>query len=295
MKRIMLAAAALLLSAGTATAAQAATTVTPPPGVHVKGLTYEPGAHVPVTHLLRPAPQQATPINAALQAYNWSGYDVRACGTCALRYVAASFTVPALNCVRSPNSFVGIWAGLDGVTNNAVEQIGVEAECSGTTGTTASYGAFYEMAPAPPALFEGKVNPGDAINVSVFFNAANGHWQLALNDITTGAQIAAALTCPVGSRCANSSAEVIAEAPVQVDTTTNPPTFTILPLADFGQANLEAIQVTSRNGLRGTMNSNSLWTSDSITMVDSTGNRVLAAPGPLYAGQAFQDTWRAAS
>jgi hypothetical protein len=40
--------------------------------------------------------------------------------------------------------------------------------------------------------------------------------------------------------------------------------------------------------------SNGLWTTDSITMVSSAG-KTLAQPGPAYGGQAFQDTWRAAS
>jgi len=70
MKRIMLAAAAaLLLSVGAATAVQAATTAPAPPGVHVSGMTYQPGAHLPATHLPR-----ITPFNAALRSGNWSGY-----------------------------------------------------------------------------------------------------------------------------------------------------------------------------------------------------------------------------
>ncbi|HEY1003706.1 MAG TPA: hypothetical protein VGD83_29095 [Streptosporangiaceae bacterium] len=42
------------------------------------------------------------------------------------------------------------------------------------------------------------------------------------------------------------------------------------------------------------MTSSGLWTTDSITMVSSAG-KTLAQPGPAYGGQAFQDTWRAAS
>jgi hypothetical protein len=68
----------------------------------------------------------------------------------------------------------------------------------------------------------------------------------------------------------------------------------ILPLVDFGQVNHEAIAVTSRNGTHGAMTSNGLWTTDSITMLNSAG-KVLAQPGPVYGGRAFQDTWRAAS
>ena len=280
MKRTMLAAAtALLLSAGIATAVQAATTAPVPPGVHVSGMIYQPGAHLPATHLPR-----ITPFNAALKSTNWSGYADVACGTCAVRYVAASFTVPSVNCAKSADgSFAGIFAGLDGMTSPTVEQIGVEVSCSAGA---ASYAAFYEMFPSAPVAFSG-ISPGDAINANVFFNAATHRWQLSLTDLTTGGTIATAQTCPSGSVCRNSSAEVIAEAP-------SSSTGAILPLVDFGQVNHEAIVVTSRNGTRGAMTSNGLWTTDSITMLNSAG-KVLAQPGPVYGGQAFQDTWRAAS
>ena len=282
MKRIMLAAAAalLLLSAGSATAAQAATAAAPPPGVHVSGgMSYQPGTHLPATHLPRFAP-----FNTALKANNWSGYADVACSTCAIRYIATSFTVPSVNCAKSPDgSFAGIFAGLDGITSQTVEQVGVEAGCSGGT---ASYAAFYEMFPNPPVSFSG-ISPGDAISLSVYFNSATHHWQLTLTDVTTGGTIATAQACPSGSSCRNSSAEVIAEAP-------SSSTGTILPLVDFGQLNHVAIAVTSLNGTHGAMASNGLWTTDSITMVSSAG-KTLAQPGPVYGGQAFQDTWKAAS
>ena len=282
MKRIMLAAAAalLLLSAGSATAAQAATAAAPPPGVHVSGgMSYQPGTHLPATHLPRFAP-----FNTALKSNNWSGYADVACRTCAIRYVATSFTVPSVNCAKSPDgSFAGIFAGLDGITSRTVEQVGVEAGCSGGT---ASYAAFYEMFPNAPVAFSG-ISPGDAINANVYFNAATHHWQLTLTDVTTGGTIATAQACPSGSSCRNSSAEVIAEAP-------SSSTGTILPLVDFGQLNHVAIAVTSLNGTHGAMTSNGLWTTDSITMVSSAG-KTLAQPGPTYGGQAFQDTWKAAS
>jgi len=280
MKRIMLAVAALLLSAGTATAAQAATTASAPPGVRVSGMTYQPGVHLPKTHL-----PHVTTVNANLRSDNWSGYADVVCSTCALRYVAASFTLPSVNCAGSPDgAAVSTWVGLDGVTSSTVEQIGTVAECSGGT---ASYSAFYEMFPNNPVGFTG-VNPGDAISANVYFNATNNRWQLSLTDLTSGGQIATSQACPSGSRCRNSSAEVITEAPFS--TVTN----ATVPLARFGQASYQAIQVTSRNGTRGGMTSNGLWTTDSITMVNASG-KVLAQPGPVYGGQAFQDTWRAAS
>jgi hypothetical protein len=278
MKRILLAAVTLLLAAGTATAVQAAAAAPVPAGVSVSGMTYQPGAHLPATHL-----PELTPVNGTLSSGNWSGYADLACGTCSLRYVAASFTMPSLNCAKSPDgSYASFFVGLDGLNDSTVEQIGTTADCSG--GTT-SYLAFYEMFPGAPVAFTG-ISPGDAISVAVYYNSGAGNYDLALTDLTTGGTISTAQACPSGSTCRDTSAEVITEAP-------STSTGSILPLADFGQVNVEGIQVTSRNGTHGSMTSNSLWTTDTLNMVNSSGAS-LATPGPAYDGQAFQDTWQAA-
>jgi hypothetical protein len=277
----MLALVALLLCAGITTAVQAVTaTAAPvPAGVTVSGMTYQPGAHVPATR-----PPRFTPVSTTLKSGNWSGYADIACGTCALRYVAASFTMPSVNCAKSPDgSAVSHFVGLDGMNDSTVEQVGVVAQCSGGT---ASYLAFYEMFPNAPVAFSG-ISPGDALFANVFWNAATNRWQLGLTDLTTGGNIATVQACPSGASCHNSSAEVITEAP-------STSTGSVLPLTDFGQVNYEGIQVTSRNGTHGFMATNSLWNNFALDMVNSSGAS-LATPGPAYAGQAFQDTWNAAS
>jgi hypothetical protein len=288
MKRILLVVAGLLLVTGTVTAARAATTATLPPGVHVGGMTYQPSVRLPATRLPHLTPvngtNASTPVNSTNASQNWSGYVDLACKACALRFIAASFTLPSVDCADSPNgSYVSTWAGLDGVTDTTLEQIGTVASCSGTTAT---YQAFYEMYPNPPVAFTG-VSPGDAISTSVYYNGAAKNWQLGLTDITTGGFIAAIQTCPAAAKCLNANAEVITEAPFSSASNT------ILPLADFGQANYENIAVTSRSGLHGAMTSTSLWTTIAVDMVDSHGH-TLALPGPAYGAQAFQDTWQAA-
>jgi hypothetical protein len=277
---MLAAAAALLISAGTVTAvtAGAATAAPAPPGVAVSGMTYQPGAHLPMTHL-----PIVDPVNGTLNSSNWAGYADSVCGTCALRYVAASFTVPSVDCAKSPDgSFAGFFVGLDGLADSTVEQVGTTASCSGGT---ASYLAFYEMFPLAPVAFSG-INPGDAISANVYYNTATKHWQLTLDDLTNGASVATAQTCPSGSTCRNASAELIAEAP-------SSSSGTVLPLAEFGQVNNENIQVTSLNGTHGSMAPNSLWSTDTLDMVNGSGAS-LATPGPVYAGQAFQTTWHAA-
>jgi hypothetical protein len=286
MKRIMLAVVALLLSAGTVTAVHAATTATVPPGVRVSSMKYQPGASLPATRL-----PDVTPVNGTFTSRNWSGYADVACGSCALRYVAASFTLPSVNCANSPNgSVAAFFVALDGIGDAAtgrvastIEQIGATASCSGGT---ASYLAFYEMFPRPSVAFSG-IGPGDAISAAVYFNGATNHWQLGLTDLTSGGSLAVAETCPAGLTCHNASAEVITEAP---SLSTGG---AVVPLVDFGQSNYEGIQVTSRNGTHGAMTSNGLWTANAIAMVGGTGT-ILARPGPVYGGQAFQDTWLAA-
>jgi len=278
-RAVMAAGATALVLAGTLTAAHASTTAPVPAGVEVSHMTYQPGMHLPATPLPR-----LTPAHGTLTSQNWAGYVDVACRTCTLRFVTASFTLPSVNCARSPNgSLAGFWAGLDGVTGTTVEQIGAIAGCSRGA---ASYAAFYEMYPKDPVYFSG-VSPGDAIKVSVYFNASTHRWQLRLSDMTTGGSISTAQRCPSGSRCRNADAEVITEIPSTRSGTT-------APLADFGQVRYRAIQVTSQRGLKGAMTSNGQWTTHAIDMQDSAGHN-LAQPGPARTGQAFRITWYAAS
>lgn len=268
-------AASLLIGAAGITAADAASTAALPAGTHVSQMTYQPGARLPMTHLPHPSP-----VNASFTSGNWSGYADVACSTCAVRYAATSFTLPSVNCGKSPDgSYAALWVGLDGWNDSTVEQTGIDAFCSsGMPG----YDAWYEMYPLPPVVFTG-VNPGDAISVSVYYNAGTRQWQLGLTDLTTGGFINTSQPCPAGSVCRNASAEVITEAPYSNGT---------LPLADFAQSGYQNIQVTSRSGTRGNMASNGIWIADSLSMVGSGGNS-LAVPGPVYGGQAFMDTWHA--
>jgi Peptidase A4 family len=213
-----------------------------------------------------------------LRSPNWSGYVAEACGTCKLRYVAAAWTLPAVNCAKSPPiAWAEAWVGLDGIISGSVEQAGTASLC---TNGQPSYFAWYQMYPDRPVLFLG-VSPGDLITASVFYDAAANRWQLALADRGRPV-IAASQPCPAVIECGNVSAEVIMEAPnAGAD----------VPLADFGTVAFTSIRVTSRNGTRGGMASNRLWT---VYPVDLVRGVTLAVPGPVRAGTSFTDTWLAA-
>ncbi len=185
--------------------------------------------------------------------------------------MSTQFTVPSINCTvpaTSGEPHAGFWDGLDGYADSTVEQTGVAATC---LGTTPKYYAWYEMYPLDPvALSITGFGPGDAVSVSVYFNATTRQYQLTFDDITQGAGFVASQPCPSGSTCGNSSAGVITEAPYSGR---------MLSLADFGNAFYSGATVTSRNGTRGNLGDGYLWSSNEIDMTD--GSKVLAEPGPL--------------
>jgi Peptidase A4 family len=237
---------------------------------------------IPRTHL--PRPKRA----GSFTSTNWGGYaDVAKSGV-ALRYASANYNVPNLNCANSGAGTSGLsyyasWTGLDGWSDNTVEQQGTEQACD--AGSPGPLWVFYEMFPADPVVFTGAVT-GDAIQSSTFYNASTGEYSLAVTDLTqNGAGISVSIKC--AGTCHNNSAEVISEAPGG-----RPPAF---DLADFGAQAFTNAAVTSRSGVKGNLAGNSLWTGNSIRLVGQSTGDTLMTTGPLQGNTAFWDQWRASS
>jgi hypothetical protein len=168
------------------------------------------GSHLirPAVHLVRPAGHGTRPLAArgglahAASSTNWSGYAAtgRTFST-----VSASWTEPTGTCTKG-DQYSSFWVGLDGYSSTSVEQTGSEVDCAGKT---PEYYSWYEMYPSAPVNFGNTVRPGDQFTGSVTFNGGS-RYTLVLSDTTRGwthtvhASLAGA---------ANSSAEVIAEAP----------------------------------------------------------------------------------
>jgi peptidase A4-like protein len=272
--------ASLLAAAGPVPAATARPVSHPLPAVHLP-------AGLPHTHLpTRPAVNSAS--NSTTSG-NWAGYAAVACDTCALRYAAGTWTVPAVDCAdsvigSSGYAYVSEWAGLDGFTDGTVEQTGVSAYCT-SNDTAPVYYAWYEMYPRGPVTFGG-VSPGDVVSASVFYSAVNDNYQLNLTDQSTGGVIATTQDC--AAQCGNASAEMITEDPGGAVSGG-------ISLADFGRVNYSVLRVTSRIGVRGDYGpSNGFWSPQSITM--ASGNDVLAHPGDVTnGGAAFPVYWDASS
>jgi hypothetical protein len=285
------------LAAAPALAGTVAAAGTPPAGVTFTGNTALihqvhpanfPHTHLPQgLHTIKTVPRQML----VGQSTNWSGYADKACGTCSLRYVTATFTVPSVNCAKdtTTNQYdASEWVGLDGLATSTAEQTGVDANCN--TGSP-SYYVWYEMYPLYPVVFAiSGFGPGDAVNASVYYNTGTHLWQLTLNDITQGVGFTTNQPCPSGATCQNKSAEVITEVPGGG-----------VPngyyLADFGQVGYRDATVTSLAGYHGNLGDKSgLWTAYQLSIWN--GADQMASTGTLYNSgnlSSFTNTWRSAS
>jgi hypothetical protein len=244
-------------AAGTASAAPA-----PHAAPHVIG----PAAHLirPASHGTRPLVTNGRPADAA-SSTNWSGYAA-ANGT--YKSVSATWTEPTGTC-SSGDQYSSFWVGLDGYNSDTVEQTGSEVDCAGRT---PEYYSWYEMYPAYPVNFSNPVSPGDTFCGSVASNGAGGY-TLVLKDETKGWShtISASL-----SGAANSSAEVIAEAPCCTQSGG------ILPLAQFSP-------MTFSNA---TVDGSPIgdFSPTQIIMVDNS-NRAKDSVSLLTGGSSFGVTW----
>jgi hypothetical protein len=225
-----------------------------------------PAAHLvgPASHGTRPLVAHGGPVNAA-SSTNWSGY---AASGRTYTKVSASWVEPTGTCSGSAK-YSSFWVGLDGFSSSSVEQTGSEVDCSGRT---PQYYSWYEMYPAYPVNFSNTVRPGDHFNGSVTFNGGSSY-TLVLADTTQGWShtVSASL-----SGAANSSAEVIAEAPCCTASGG------ILPLAHFSP-------VTFTNA---TANGSSIgsFSPTEIIMVNSSGT-AKDSISALSGGNSFTATW----
>ena len=206
-------------------------------------------------------------VRHADQSTNWSGYAVTG-GTGAFTSISASWTEPTGTCSGSAK-YSSFWVGLDGYNSSTVEQTGSEVDCSGRT---AEYYSWYEMYPAYPVNFSNTVRPGDHFTGSVTFNGGSSY-TLKLSDTTRGWShtINASL-----SGAANSSAEVIAEAPCCTASGG------ILPLAHFSPVTFTSASVN------GSPIGN--FSPTQIIMVNSSGT-AKDSVSSLSGGNSFTVSW----
>jgi hypothetical protein len=236
---------------------------------------------------------------------NWAGYAVEypnlsrpKNGT--VSDVTGTWQVPEVRGgTVSGNTYSSIWVGIDGYSNNTVEQIGTEEDW---INGSAVYFAWYEMYPKYPVTIPLTINAKDIIEAEVGYatsqagtvvgksagkgksgggtSGGSGYFILTLTDETSGESFTTTQTSASAKR---SSAEWIVEAPWSAG---------VLPLADFGTATFSNASLTI-NGVTSSDIAN--WgsnTYDRIDMVNSSGNLKAQTSVLASDGSGFTVTWK---
>jgi Peptidase A4 family len=209
---------------------------------------------------------------------NWSGYAVetnlKAPQNNAVTIVSAQWVVPTVTCLPT-SSYSAMWIGMDGYSDNTVEQTGTSQDCQRGI---PQYYAWYEM--YPHAMYRSNllVSPGNSMSASVQYAGTN-KFTLKLTNLTTG-NIFTTTQRLFGAQ--RQSAEWVVEAPSSY--------FGVLPLSNFGTATFTNASTTinGRTGAIAGVSSN--WQNDKIIM--KSGITVKATPSALSTdGASFSDTW----
>lgn len=213
---------------------------------------------------------------------NWSGYVVLGKQ---FNEVSDVFTEPTITCTGFGQTD-SEWVGLDGVTNQTVEQDGTGAACGGPGYLTPLYYAWYEMYPeAAVTVFP--VKAGDVISDSVKYNA--GNYTLTISDITSGASYTDVATC---ASCQRSSAEWVNERPAWCNPSGT--SCALSALADFSQSTMaDAVAGTGSGAPMPIGSYPENYVIDMVNPLSSGGFVSLDTTGPLLGplGNAFTVTW----
>jgi hypothetical protein len=193
------------------------------------------------------------------QSTNWSGYA--AYGN-TFTAVQGDWVQPAANCeaVRKHGyTLAAFWVGLDGYTDNTVEQTGTETDCEGATPV---YRAWWELYPKSSITITAHVvKQGDLMH------AEASQDELVLEDSTAGWTVRESF---LPGTLAFSSAEWIAEAPAKN------------ALTNFDSVHFSSAAASSQALTGGAIESGA-WSDDAITLVSGSSARptALATPGAL--------------
>ena len=189
---------------------------------------------------------------------NWSGYAVETNRKSPQRdsvgNVKGTWTVPTVTAGSSATTYSSTWIGIDGCSDNSVEQLGTEQDW---TPSGPVYYAWVEIYPKATYLIQGfTVTAGDQISAEVRC-VGNGQFTLSMKNVTSSEFYSTTLRSKNARR---QSAEWIVEAPYSGG---------VLPLADFGTASFTCCSATI-NGHTGSV-TDSGWQKDAITMATASG------------------------
>jgi hypothetical protein len=231
--------------------------------------------HGKLLHVTKPA----VGFNAA-QSNNWFGYNQGTLEQNGKQFnsITGDWVVPtATQHTAGQDEASSDWIGIGGgcldaactVGDNTLIQTGTEQDVSGGK---ASYGAWYELIPAPSLSISSiTVHPGDHMHASIAETVPGANiWNITLQDVTTGKSFST--TVPYSST--HATAEWIEETPLTFGT--GGAGLAALP-------NLSNVPFTSAttNGANA-----GLKASEEIQLIDSNG-KVIGSPSAPSGGNAF--------
>jgi hypothetical protein len=176
---------------------------------------------------------------------HWSGYA--ATGKTYTK-ASAEFYVPRTSCTASNPGYADFWVGLDGwgsYDNQTVEQVGVEASCSGST---PKFTAWSEMWPqeGTTVAFKGvTLHAGDLISAYTMWSPTT-HFTVSLTDMSTNVNVHRSASVAGATR---GTAEWVAERPCYTGNC-NYPLLSWAPGHTFGFYDVEAATGANGSGLQ---------------------------------------------
>lgn len=226
---------------------------------------------------LAPSATADTVSTGSSVSSNWSGYRVATQDANGFTRVSGSWTEPSANCSTSAGH-ASFWVGLGGSGasdsgSGALEQAGTAVDCDASGNAT--HTAWYELLPASPVQLDLTVSAGDHMSTSVTVNGSAV--TITVSNDTTGQSTTKNVTMP--NQPDVSTAEWIAEAPSQCDSTHGCQPLT---LADFGKVGFTNSSATA-SGHTGTI-SDSAWTAQPVTLSPGGGVTDVAASGSSSGG-----------
>ena len=210
---------------------------------------------------------------------NWGGYavesDLSAPLNGAVSDVVGTWVVPSVSSSGSTYTYSSVWVGIDGYSDNTVEQTGTEQDI---TPNGPVYYAWFEMYPKfAYRILNFPVAAGDTISAEVRY-VGNDRFTLTIANLTRNVSFS---TTQRSHKAKRQSAEWIVEPPYSGG---------ILPLANFGTVTLSGCAATLNEHM-GTISDPS-WQYDAILMA-YPGGPVKAQPSGLSGdGTSFSVTWQ---
>ncbi|HWF73149.1 MAG TPA: G1 family glutamic endopeptidase [Solirubrobacteraceae bacterium] len=210
----------------------------------------------------------APAVAEASTSTNWSGYVAHGPK---FRSASALWTQPKLTCTAGTQTYSAAWVGLGGYNLNskALEQIGTEADCTGSGRQIST--AWFELVPAPSRTVKMTVNPGDVMAGHV--TVVGDQVTMTLTDRTRHKTYTRKVTV---ATLDVTSADWILEAPSECSG--NGFQCQPLALANYGTETFAKASAQTASGQSGAITSG-LWKTAVITLSPGSGGRLNASDG----------------